>query len=226
MTSLRVLLDTSARREGVTHGTVMVPKTLRWGEVDITAEVPERRYSPPDEEEEFRIDQIPYLGTVATLSRLGRVRLFSYFELSVERWRNSELGRGYLGYDLFEGIEIEVLPSQFPRAVSVDAFSGSQGITKPEHEAALLSVPDARFKAILKQTGPRHVLDAFHFWTAETHQLDAFLTMDKKFLNVYTNTRGRLNSRTEAWSPKDLCQRLGEGPADLEALAASRPPFS
>lgn len=225
MTSLRVLLDTSARREGVTHGTVMVPKTLRWGEVDITTEVAERRHLLPKEKEVFRAEQLPYLWTVSTLCRDGRVKLFSYFELSAERWRNSELDCGYLGRNLFEGIEVEVLPSPVPRAVSIEAFSESRGISQDEHKEALLSITDPRFQTILKQTGPEHVLDAFHFWTAEIHQLDAFLTMDKKFLNVYGNVRKRLGAKTEVWSPKDLCRQLGQGPSDVRALAGQSSPL-
>lgn len=81
MRSARVLMDTSARREGVTHGTGMVTKSLRWSEVDVTEDVAERKYLPPDDDEHFRIEQIPYLATVATLSRLGRVELFPVFRV-------------------------------------------------------------------------------------------------------------------------------------------------
>ena len=222
--TFRVLLDRCARREAVTHRTVLIRKTIQWGGTTIAIPVAERKRFAPRPDETFKLEQLPYLASVATLANTGRVSLFTSFELSVEKMRNAEPDQGYLGFDLLEGVPIHSVASPMPRSASVSP-DRSSGISEGEQKEALRSIVIPRFAEILRLTGKAHAGDAFHFWTAEANDLDAFLTTDKTFLNVFENIKSKLKSRTSVVSPKGLCDLLGVGPTDIEDLAQQRPSF-
>ncbi len=67
--------------------------------------------------------------------------------------------------------------------------------------------------------------DAFRFWTAEYSKLDVLLTCDKRFWNAFNSAASKLKSEVKVVVPKQLCEQLGEGPTDIDALAAKYPPF-
>jgi predicted nucleic acid-binding protein len=45
------------------------------------------------------------------------------------------------------------------------------------------------FQKLLSKINETHYADAFHLWTAERNNLDFFLTLDKKFINVIRNSQ-------------------------------------
>ena len=92
------------------------------------------------------------------------------------------------------------------------------------------SIRDDRFleirAAISDPSNPEaHIADAFHLWTAEVDGLDAFLTMDNTFIRVMAGKGQRAGSPVTVWSPEGMCMSLGEGPTNIEALAAKFPPY-
>lgn len=226
MKNIRVLIDRCAHREGVTHRSVSADQKLRWGDLTIDVPVLQRTRFPPRPDEKFKIEQLPYLASIAVLAKFNRLELCTSFELDIEQIRNREPDRGYVGFDMFEGISLVSLSSPVSRSISIAAFGRSSGIKENEQEEFLRQLTDARFAYMRRLFGDKHVADAFHLWTAEVHRLDYFLTTDKKFLNVYSDVRGKLASPTRATSPKGLCESLGVGPTDIEELARQRPAFS
>ncbi len=223
---IRVLLDRCARREAVTHRTTVVEQCIQWGTLNITLPVATRSRFAPRPDEAFKHDQLPYLASIPALVKAGRVELFSSFELMVEKMRNREPDRGYLGFDLFEGLQIKRVPSPVPRAFSITA-AGSSGISEQEQEADLRSIADPRFELIRRHASDKHIADAFHYWTAERNGLDVFLTTDRTLINVYENSlRKKRGSKTSVLSPKQLCEQLCVGPSDIEMIAAQRSSFS
>ena len=99
------------------------------------------------------------------------------------------------------------------------------GVTEAEQMEFFRSIRNSRFLAILSAAGDAHIDDIFHLWTAEAAGLDAFLTMDLKFLNVMRRQGQRAQSPISVWSPRDLCASLGEGSTDIDVLAARYHPF-
>ena len=92
--TMKILIDRNIVRNAITHRSVERPRSLRWGDRDVTADVPARQAFPPRGDEEFRIDQMPFLATVTELARAGRLELFTSFELQMERMRQRERGTG------------------------------------------------------------------------------------------------------------------------------------
>lgn len=65
-----------------------------------------------------------------------------------------------------------------------------------------------RFRQLCTAVGDEHYRDAFHLWTAETNNLDYFLTMDRRFINVLTQT-AQIPLTTIPISPNNLVKKLG-----------------
>lgn len=66
--------------------------------------------------------------------------------------------------------------------------------------------------------------DVFHFWTAECHGMDFFITSDMKLYNSYTNAvrQGKLTSKTEMVTPKEFLTRLSIRYDDIRLPEAGR----
>lgn len=221
----KVLLDRCTRREAITHRTAILERTIQWGDQPVTASLAQRIRRLPRPDEHFKQQQLPFIATIAEQARTGRIKLFTSFELLVERLRNTEPEKGYLGFDLLEGIAIQEVPSPTSRNVSISPQE-TIGITAEEQKGQLRSISTPRFVEILRLAGDAHVADAYHYWTAEMNGLDAFLTTDKAFWNVFQNIKNKLKSPTRVVTPRELCTELGLGPSDIEALSRRCLPFS
>lgn len=225
---MKVLIDRNIERNAIVYISAKVPKTLRWGGQDITRPVLERHSRLPREDETFRRTQLPYLATVGELARAGKVRLFRSPELLMEWMRQRSPDPGYVGLSFLENVEIEKITSPVAREVSIG--HKSVGVTEEEQMEFFRSILDPRFLEIRNAISDpsnleAHIDDAFHLWSAETAILDAFLTLDKAFIEVMSGKGRRAKSPVSVWSPKDLCTSLGEGPTDIEAISAKYPPF-
>lgn len=64
-----------------------------------------------------------------------------------------------------------------------------------------------RFTELCANLDETHYPDAFHLWTAEVNNLKFFLTADKKFINVLTET-SQVALTTRPISPYDFLQML------------------
>jgi len=62
------------------------------------------------------------------------------------------------------------------------------------------------FKKLCRGIDETHYPDALHFWTAEEHGLDAFLTLDRKFRNV--TERQRISMKCDVLYPSELVEKV------------------
>lgn len=226
-TTMKVLIDQNVRRNAVVYQSLKGLRTIRWGVHDITLGVLERQARSPRDDETFR-KQLPYLATVADLARAGRLRLFSSFELDMERWRQRSPGPGYVGLDMLKDGPIEKVASPAVRTMVIWGRRRSAKEWKDEQMHFFRTVRDSRFQdirnAVADPSNPdAHIADAFHLWNAEVARLDTFLTMDSKFVNVMHGKGKGARSQVQVLSPKELCVSLGEGPTDIATLAAKYP---
>lgn len=222
---IKVLIDRNIERNAITHQSVERLKSIHWGGQNYSLSVVERQKIPLREDERFRNEQLPYLATVTELARAGDVMLFTSFELRMERIRQRAIGPGYVGLDMLDGVKVDTVRAPVDRTIAIAPFGRSSGLNKAEQENFLRSIRDSRFVAIRNVVGEAHIVDAFHLWTAEVSDLDVFLTMDKRFLNVIEQERKKIQSSVAVRSPRELCETLGKGPVSLEALAVQYPPF-
>lgn len=65
-----------------------------------------------------------------------------------------------------------------------------------------------RFSELCKGLSEKQYPDAFHLWTAEVNGADFFLTIDKKFIHVMTETN-RVDLPCPPLSPSQLLNQLG-----------------
>ncbi len=227
----KVLIDLSVRKDAPTHRTVSEERIVEWGDIRQKVDVAVRKAFPPRSDEDFRLEQIPYIAALPELVSAGHVELFRSIEYVMEDARNKREDPGYLGLDVLEGVPIGSVKPPDPRTIVFGGYDGSIGTTKDEQIAFFKSITDERFLEIRRALddgsgGDPHIADAYHFWTAEHAGLDAYLTMDKKFINVFQQqAAGKINPRAEVMSPKQLCESFGVGPKDIDQLARENPPF-
>jgi len=214
---MRVLIDRNIERNAVTHQSVETPRTVRWGDMDVTVNVLERQYFPPRDDERRRIAELSYLATIGAAARAGKLQLYSSFELAMERARQRGKDPGYVGRSLLEGVAITRVPLPAHRSVVFGDPGRDPGRTRDEQIVFFKRVRDSRFLKLRAAVGEAHIADVFHFWTAESAGLDAFLTMDFAFLNAARGQEAISASRVTLAAPSDLCALIGEGPADTIA---------
>ncbi len=225
VTQMKVLIDRNIERNAVTHKTVLVSRTIRWGPHNHTVEVAERAYFPPGETERFRTEQLPYLATVCRFPRKLQLQFFSSDELLMEAVRQAGPSEGYLGINLFRDVTVTSVRCPAQRLI-VFGSSGSIGITEEEQMDFFLAIEHPRFLQIRNAVGDAHIDDAFHLWTAEEAALEVFLTMDQRFWRVVNQKKKIINSAVLVMTPKELCEHLGAQPTDIEQLVADTNSFS
>ena len=227
----KVLIDLSVRKDAPTHRTVSEERIVEWGDIHQKVDVAVRKAFPPLSKEKFRLEQIPYLAALPELVSAGHVELFRSIEYVMEDARNKREDPGYLGLDVLEGVPIGSVKPPVPRTIVFGGYDSSIGTTKDEQIAFFKSITDERFLEIRRALDDGsgcdpHISDAYHFWTAEHAELEIYLTMDKKFINVFGHQAAKkIKPRAEVMSPKQLCESFGVGPKDIEQLAREKPPF-
>lgn len=222
----KILVDLSVLKDSVTHRTVLQPKTIHLGKITQTFQVAVREPFPPRSDERFKLDQIPYIANLPKLVSAGHVELYRSVELVMEFMRNSPPDCGYLGLNVLEGLGFKSVRMPVERTIVFSGVGPSVGTTKEEQVQFLSSIQDEKFKRIHRAFNQHHIIDSFHFWTAEYNHLDVFLTTDQKFMNVFKNqAESKLKSSVKVMSPKSLSELFGYGPTDIELLARDNPPF-
>jgi hypothetical protein len=216
---MKVLIDRNIEINAITHTTVLAPKKIRWGPHEQTMDVAERRYSPPRPDETFRRAQIPWLATLCKLAEHGALEFYSSDEIMMERFRQKGRPEGYLGINLLRDVPIKRAPSPVPRTWTLGSI-GAHGVTEQDQMDFFASVRHPRFLQICRVLGAAHIDDAFHLWTAEEAHLDVLLTMDQRFWRAATQRKEAIASPVEVVTPKELGERLGVEPTDIEKMAA------
>ena len=171
--------------------------------------------------------------TISKLSSTGHIHLTRYSELCFEDWKRSgSFPLNDLG-NLFKPQNIEIVKPAIDRSFffpdrlenyiktsSIKDFCIWLNTPNLEHEILNSSIAGTlppltlknisnldRYRAFCLNLSPGQYIDAFHFWTAETHGVEYFLTMDKKFVNAMLLTK-KIDSSCHLVFPSDLLDKL------------------
>jgi len=244
--SIGVLVDRNVEFRRFITEPAKQTKPITCGPIKQSVEIVGWRFKQPlSDEHAWLNDEIACLPTIGRLAREGRLSLFTSVELQFEGWTaRRSLPYGNCG-DLFEGIDIRKLPDAVTRSYFENTIDLNEMLARETLQrfcARLIKFDvDAlrksplwerlpvqtqrnlddleRFRFLCRKVGKKHYCDAFHFWTAETHGLRYFLTLDKVFLNIAANQRGFVIA-TRPVSPSAMLDELGIStrdpfPADL-----------
>jgi hypothetical protein len=222
---MKILVDRNIEINAITHKTMLVSRSVKWGPDYHNFNVAQRVHFPPREDEAFRREQLPFLAALCASAKHGDPEFFSSHEIRMEKLRQRGRSEGYVGINLLRDIPIRNVPSPVQRSIVI-AGDFTMGTTEDEQMEFFRSITDPRFLHIRKHTGEGHIDDAYHLWTAENSKLDAFLTMDKRFYRVMKQKSVLIGSPVLVASPEDLCGRLGLQPIDICGLAAETNPFA
>jgi hypothetical protein len=107
----------------------------------------------------------------------------------------------------------------------MQALGISYGFSRADQRKFFFKIRDERFIALRKLIQDHHIDDAFHLWTAEKAGLNRMLTMDRRFVNAFRQVEAKLQTSVKVVTPKQLCDEIGKGPTDIDALAAKFPPL-
>jgi hypothetical protein len=220
--AVRVLVDSSILAHAITHESAWVSTgTSNWGPHKIntgySARVPV--YAAGSNKETFR--QVKYLPGIAHVARLGFIELLTSAELGAEQDRQPT-GR-FHGYYLDDMNQFAGIPFR-----SVDGRQFDLKDAKEKQLRRVSECTDPLFQSLLGVLGEPNSLDAFHIFTAEKHDLDAFLHFDLKLDRLLKQHRARLENlklRTKPFLPEDFGQWLGIRPMDPRWISHEGAPF-
>jgi len=186
----------------------------------------------PHDTEPWLSEQIEWLPTIAKKSELKNIQLYSYPELRNESWHRSVINK--IGF-IFADIEIMEVDSAIERSYFqqsdldlhlkktriIDFYKSLLNFDPSKADFSLPVFkrlpPDMvnnlknidRFKTICKGVSDNQLLDAFHLWSAETNDMDYFLTVDRKFIRVMTQSKS-IDLPCLPISPSQLMEKLEE----------------
>lgn len=206
------------------------------------------RKPTPISNEQWKLNQINCLPTIGKIAREEKIKLFTYSELTHAAWKrpNSFPGNilGNIFADVkFEHVDAAVERSYFFQMEPSEYFSNEQfikfckWILHPNIEdlAERLENNDLypafliqnlknvqRFRNLCRGLSERQYIDAFHLWTAEVNKAQYFLTTDRKFIRVMTQTKN-IDLPCELLSPSKLLYRLNI--SDLKPFKYSKNQF-
>jgi hypothetical protein len=221
---MRLLIDRNLERYAVTHTTRMMPQSVKWEPHQLQVAVATRGYDQPSEDALLLREQLPYLVSLCRSAKEGQVEFCISGELEMEAFRQLISKQGYLGIDWFADVRLTKVPCPVDRpsgVINPVVFFGKEGQIE-----FFESITHPRFLDLRKILGDAQLADAFHLWTAETAGLDAFVTMDKKFLNNVRHRSKQIGSSVSVMTPKRLCDEIGLPASDIERLAAEINPFA
>ncbi len=98
---MKLFIDRNIEINAITHKTIAVAKTIKWGPKEERVEVAQRIPFPPRDDENFRIEQLPYLAALCAYARDGNLEFFTSHEITMEKFRQKGRGEGYLGSTCF-----------------------------------------------------------------------------------------------------------------------------
>lgn len=187
----------------------------------------------PNADQEWKLKQIECLPTVRRLAIEGTIKLFIYHELTNEAWKRPGSFPVNSFGDIFAGITFENVDAAVERSFffqmelseyikqdemikfcawllnsKVENLAGRIEGQKRYPAFLLNNLRQVeRFRELCRGLAEKQYPDAFHLWTAEVNGMEYFLTTDRKFIRVMTETKNiRLPCRPV--SPAELLDIL------------------
>ncbi len=220
MPSIKILVDHSVRQDALIeeHRVELAEAQFLGRTYHYLRPVTLRR--PP--RSDWRQSEIDLLPKIAGLIREGHVEAFTTNELEAEYFRAAKAGVhftdifegcrfGFLPapFDRSKwGLSIEqhcskedvisycecffLTPSEKRTEQFIEGMKRNPSISLTPFEERCLRRAHA-FKSICHGIDRTHYPDALHLWTAEENGMDAFLTHDKRFINVIAHQKAKLH---------------------------------
>lgn len=144
------------------------------------------------------------LNKIAALARAGDVELYDSDETLAEFLKFRPAGFGLRKFDVFDGVTIKHARAPIARVFKIDSTYTRKGARESWH-AFLAQITNGRFLTLLKHTGGAHAADLYHVWEAEHNGLDAFITLDVRFVNAVMKPKP-LNSPVRVVTPSKFVE--------------------
>jgi predicted nucleic acid-binding protein len=189
MSRIGALLDTNVRLSTFTHTWAYTRHSERRGNrfVAWIDEIPKPRILRNKTLEQSK-SIYESLKIIAEMSRQGLVTLYESDETLAEFLNFRPAGFGLSKFDVFSGVKIEHARAPIARRLKIDASYTPNDARKAWH-TFLAQISHPRFLKLLKRTGGDHAADLYHVWEAEHNGIDAFVTLDVKFVNAVTKPK-------------------------------------
>jgi hypothetical protein len=191
-----------------------------------------RRAMPEACRETWKLDQVKCLPTLGKLAKEGKLDLYTYSELDNENDRGKNCYAQPPG-NVFRGVPFKHVPSPVERSyfqqMDMRTFSSNETVidfckwlinNKVEEIAERLKGSDyypdqlvknlkrvGRFRDLCRGLGEKQFSDAFHLWSGEVNEIKYFLTVDRKFIRVMTETK-KIGLPCRPITPSDLLEKL------------------
>lgn len=231
---IKIFIDNCIDSLSVTLQSVYKEQNIVWGDTTQNVNIFGFERKPlPSADQEWKIKQIVCLPTVRRLAVEEKIKLYTYNELTHEAWkRPGSFPLNFLG-DLFAGITFQHVDAAVERSFFfqmefseylkndemikfcvwlldskveelADRFEGQE-----RYPVFLLNNlrQVERFRELCKGLAKKQYPDAFHLWSAEVNEMEYFLTTDRKFIQVMTETKN-INLPCKPVSPSDFLNIL------------------
>lgn len=220
---LRVLIDNSVLRHGLTHTNDWISTgTKLWGGVipfdaGYRARVP-RTY--PESHAEIYEKEIPFFAPLARLGKEGYICFCTSRHLQVERMRQPGFDRFQFGYNVWSRVSLELLP-EVPGTTASASIISKQWFSADAQIDRILREADPDFLHLSRCVARKHILDLYHVWTAKHGNCSVFLTDDKRLKRIVDALPLHARAMLEPVSiklPSDLGRELGLHPVGHKYL--------
>lgn len=189
MSKLTALLDTNIQLSRSTHKWAYTQYTERRNHRVTTwiEEHPEPRTlrNKTLEQSSSIYDSLERIGRMA---RGGLLTLYESDETLAEFLNFRPAGFGLGRFDLFRDVKIQHVRAPLPRGFRIDMDYTPDRAREAFH-VFLSQIRHPRYLKLLKRTGGAHKADLYHVWEAEHNELDAFITLDEKFVNAVSKPK-------------------------------------
>jgi predicted nucleic acid-binding protein len=127
------------------------------------------------------------LKTMAEMAKAGLVTLYESDETLAEFLNFRPAGFGLGTFDQLGGIKLKHARAPIARGFTIASYSPNRA--RKAWHIFLPQIKHPRFIELLKRTGGDHAADLYHVWEAEHNGIDAFVTLDVKFINAVTKPK-------------------------------------
>jgi len=144
------------------------------------------------------------LTEIAKMAKDGLVVLYESDETLTEFLNFRPPGFSLGEFDAFRGVTINHVRAPLARGFRIDADYTRKRARDAWH-AFLDQIHHPHYLKLLKHTGGAHKADLYHLWEAEHNELDAFVTLDEKFVNATRNPRP-IETSVKICTPSEFVQ--------------------
>lgn len=146
--------------------------------------------------------------------------LYESDEILAELLNFRPAGFGLGKFDVFSGVKIKHVRAPIPMGFVIDA-SYTPNRAREAWHTFLAQIRHPRFLKLLKRTGGDYAGDLYHVWAAEHNGIDAFVTLDGKFVKAVTKPKP-LETTVKICTPAEFIlwvttKNSGDSGADLGA---------